>query len=168
MFRKGDLSMNDENYNKIYRFCDGEIVDGLNQTHYNPQKEDDMQCICTILNAQINQANELQKRNNRQKETIEKQQEIIDNYIDIKAKLNAKIKEYETKSEEYELSACGCGSKHNRIKKTALEEFRDEIYIDKNTVNDVLKSWSQKNLTAKQLQVVLAIMEELNVIGDVE
>ena len=37
----------------------------------------------------------------------------------------------------------------------------------KQSVNDVLKSWSQKNLTAKQLQVVLAIMEELNVIGDV-
>lgn len=38
----------------------------------------------------------------------------------------------------------------------------------KQSVNDVLKSWSQKNLTAKQLQVVLAIMEELNVLGDVE
>lgn len=38
----------------------------------------------------------------------------------------------------------------------------------KQSVNDVLKSWSQKNLTAKQLQVVLAIMEELNVIGDAE
>ena len=38
----------------------------------------------------------------------------------------------------------------------------------KQSVNDVLRSWSQKNLTAKQLQVVLAIMEELNVIGDVE
>lgn len=37
----------------------------------------------------------------------------------------------------------------------------------KQSVNDVLTSWSQKNLTAKQLQVVLAIMEELNVIGDV-
>ena len=36
----------------------------------------------------------------------------------------------------------------------------------KQSVNDVLKSWSQKNLTAKQLQVVLAIMEELNVLGD--
>ena len=38
----------------------------------------------------------------------------------------------------------------------------------KQSVNDVLRSWSQKNLTAKQLQVVLGIMEELNVIGDVE
>lgn len=124
--------LNDENYNKIYRFCGGEIVDGLNRTHYNPQKEDDMQCICTILNAQINQANELQKRNNRQAELLEKQQKQIDNYIDIKAKLKGKITEYETKSEEYELSACGCGSKHNWIKKTALEEFRDGIYGDKN------------------------------------
>lgn len=124
--------MNDKNYNKIYCFCDGKIVDGLNRIHYNPQKEDDMQCICTILNAQINQANELQKRNNRQAELLEKQQEQIDNYIDIKAKLKGKITEYETKSEEYELSACGCGSKYNRIKKTALEEFRDEIYEDKN------------------------------------
>lgn len=116
-----------ENY-KIYRFCDGEIVDGLNRKHYKPEKEDDMQCICTILNAQIHQLNKLQERNNRQKETIEKQQKQIDNYIDIKAKLNAKIKEYETKAEEYELSACGCGSKHNGIKKTALEEFKEEVF----------------------------------------
>ena len=113
---------------KIYRFCDGEIVDGLNRKHYNPQKTEDMQCICTILNAQINQLNELQERNNNQKETIEKQQKQIDNYINIKAKLDAKIKEYETKSEEYELSACGCGSKHNWIKKTALEKFKEELF----------------------------------------
>lgn len=70
----------------------------------------------------------LQERNNNQKETIEKQQKQIDNYINIKAKLDAKIKEYETKSEEYELSACGCGSKHNWIKKTALEKFKEEIF----------------------------------------
>lgn len=119
--------MNLENY-KIYKFYEGEIVDGLNRKHYSPQKEDDMQCICTILNAQINQINELQERNNKQKETIQKQQDMIDNYIDIKSKLNAKITEYETKSEEYELSACGCGSKHNWIKKTALEEFKEEVY----------------------------------------
>ena len=48
-----------------------------------------------------------------------------------------------------------------------LEEENKELKQYKQSVNDVLKSWSQKNLTAKQLQVVLAIMEELNVIGDV-
>ena len=49
-----------------------------------------------------------------------------------------------------------------------LEEENKELKQYKQSVNDVLKSWSQKNVTAKQLQVVLAIMEELNVIGDVE
>lgn len=49
-----------------------------------------------------------------------------------------------------------------------LEEENEQLKQYKQSVNDVLKSWSQKNLTAKQLQVVLAIMEELNVIGDVE
>ena len=49
-----------------------------------------------------------------------------------------------------------------------LEEENEELKQYKQSVNDVLKSWSQKNLTAKQLQAVLAIMEELNVIGDVE
>ena len=49
-----------------------------------------------------------------------------------------------------------------------LEEENEKLKQYKQSVNDVLKSWSQKNLTAKQLQVVLAIMEELNVIGDVE
>ena len=49
-----------------------------------------------------------------------------------------------------------------------LEEENEQLKQYKQSVNDVLKSWSQKNLTAKQLQVVLVIMEELNVISDVE
>ena len=49
-----------------------------------------------------------------------------------------------------------------------LVEENEQLKQYKQSVNDVLKSWSQKNLTTKQLQVVLAIMEELNVIGDVE
>ena len=49
-----------------------------------------------------------------------------------------------------------------------LEEENEQLKQYKQSVNDVLKSWSQKNLTAKQLQLVLAIMEELNVISDVE
>ena len=48
-----------------------------------------------------------------------------------------------------------------------LSDENEQLKQYKQSVNDVLKSWSQKNLTAKQLQVVLAIMEELNVIGDV-
>ena len=49
-----------------------------------------------------------------------------------------------------------------------LEEENEQLKQYKQSVNDVLNSWSQKNLTAKQLQVVLAIMEELNVMSDVE
>ena len=49
-----------------------------------------------------------------------------------------------------------------------LAEENKQLKEYKQSVNDALRSWSQKNLTAKQLQVVLAIMEELNVIGDVE
>ena len=49
-----------------------------------------------------------------------------------------------------------------------LSDENEQLKQYKQSVNDVLKSWSQKNLTAKQLQVVLAIMEELNGIGDVE
>ena len=49
-----------------------------------------------------------------------------------------------------------------------LKAENEQLKQYKQLVNDVLRSWSQKNLTAKQLQVVLAIMEELNVIGDVE
>ena len=48
-----------------------------------------------------------------------------------------------------------------------LKDENEQLKQYKQSVNDVLRSWSQKNLTAKQLQVVLAIMEELNVIGDV-
>ena len=53
-------------------------------------------------------------------------------------------------------------------KMNELADENEQLKQYKQSVNDVLKSWSQKNLTAKQLQVVLAIMEELNVIGDVE
>lgn len=49
-----------------------------------------------------------------------------------------------------------------------LKDENEQLKQYKQSVNNVLRSWSQKNLTAKQLQVVLAIMEELNVIGDVE
>lgn len=52
--------------------------------------------------------------------------------------------------------------------KCELADENEQLKQYKQSVNDVLRSWSQKNLTAKQLQVVLAIMEELNVIGDVE
>ena len=51
--------------------------------------------------------------------------------------------------------------------KCELADENEQLKQYKQSLNDVLKSWSQKNLTAKQLQVVLAIMEELNVIGDV-
>ena len=54
------------------------------------------------------------------------------------------------------------------FKMEKLEKENEQLKQYKQSVNDVLMSWSQKNLTAKQLQVVLAIMEELNVIGDVE
>ena len=49
-----------------------------------------------------------------------------------------------------------------------LADENEQLKQYKQSVNDVLRSWSQKNLTAKQLQVVLAIMEELNVMGDME
>ena len=47
-------------------------------------------------------------------------------------------------------------------------EENEELKQYKQSVSDVLLSWSQKNLTAKQLQVVIAIMEELNILGDLE
>lgn len=61
-------------------------------------------------------------------------------------------------NEELDLANRDCG---------ILEEENEQLKQYKQSVNDVLRSWSQKNLTAKQLQVVLAIMEELNIIGDV-
>lgn len=106
---------------------DWEILDNgkyLAYAHSARQAE----IIIETLNNKEDKIKELEERINRQAELLEKQQEQIDNYIDIKAKLNGKITEYETKSEEYEICACGCGSKHNWIKKTALEEFKEEIF----------------------------------------
>ena len=71
--------------------------------------------------------------------------------------------DFHSMSENSEKNVKICINKMNE-----LAEENKELKQYKQSVNDVLKSWSQKNLTAKQLQVVLAIMEELNVIGDVE
>ena len=49
-----------------------------------------------------------------------------------------------------------------------LNDKNKQLKQYKQSVSDVLLSWSQKSLTAKQLQIVIAIMEELNVMGDVE
>lgn len=73
-------------------------------------------------------ANDLHERNTRQAETIKRQQEQIDNFINVKAKLDGKISEYATKSEEYEEYACHCGAKHNAIKKEALIELKEELF----------------------------------------
>ena len=80
------MTMELKNY-KVYRFCDGEIVDGLNRRHYNPQKEDDMQCICTILNAQIHELNKLQKENKKLQGKYDKQLWIYNNLTTFKIQL---------------------------------------------------------------------------------
>ena len=74
------------------------------------------------------QNKELQERNNRQANTIAELSEKVDNFIDFKGRLDGKIQEYTTKSEEYELSACGCGARINAYKKQALEELKEELF----------------------------------------
>ena len=80
----------------------------------------------------------------------------VNTLIDENKKLKISLKAFD---EELSLANRDCD---------ILEEENEQLKQYKQSVNDVLKSWSQKNLTAKQLQVVLAIMEELNIIGDVE
>ena len=72
--------------------------------------------------------NDLQERNDRQAQTITEQQERIDEYIDVKSKINAKITEYNTKSEEYQECACGCMSKQYYYFASALQALKDEVY----------------------------------------
>ena len=60
------------------------------------------------------------------------------------------------------------GARENANRVGKLERENEWLKQYKQSVSDVLLSWSQKNLTAKQLQVVIAIMEELNILGDVE
>ena len=71
--------------------------------------------------------------------------------------------DFHSMSENSEKNVKVCINKMNE-----LADENEQLKQYKQSVNDVLRLWSQKNLTAKQLQVVLAIMEELNVIGDVE
>lgn len=81
-------------FKKIFRFCDGEIVDGLNRKHYNTKKEDDMQCICTTINALINQLNilygknsMLEKENEQLKQLNIPVNEIKDTVVDYKSRI---------------------------------------------------------------------------------
>ena len=88
-------------------------------------------------------------------------------------KVNALYNENEQLRKENDMFSCELSVSANKeisrnCRIAELEEENEQLKQYKQSVNDVLTSWSQKNLTAKQLQVVLAIMEELNVIGDVE
>ena len=88
-------------------------------------------------------------------------------------KLNTLTDENEQLRKENDMFSCELSVSANKeisrnCRIAELAEENEQLKQYKQSVNDVLKSWSQKNLTAKQLQVVLAIMEELNVIGDVE
>ena len=87
-------------------------------------------------------------------------------------KMNELAEENEQLRKENDMFSCELSVSVNKeisrnCRIAELEEEYEQLKQYKQSVNDVLKSWSQKNLTAKQLQVVLAIMEELNVIGDV-
>lgn len=83
-------------------------------------------------------------------------------------KLNSILDENEQLRKENDMFSCELSVSANKeisrnCRISELEEENEQLKQYKQSVNDVLKSWSQKNLTAKQLQVVLAIMEELNV-----
>ena len=72
--------------------------------------------VVDLLNHQKEKIQNLQERNNRQCELLEKQQEQIDNYIDIKAKLDGKIAEYTTKSDFFTKSVlCPIDTKIPRL-----------------------------------------------------
>ena len=47
-----------------------------------------------------------------------------------------------------------------------LIDENEQLKQYKQAVSDVLSNWSQKDLTAKQLSVITAIMKELNINGD--
>ena len=93
-------------------------------------------------------------------------EEIVDLLNELHDENEQLRKENDMLSCELSVSANKEISRNCRI--VELAEENEQLKQYKQSVNDVLKSWSQKNLTAKQLQVVLAIMEELNVMGDVE
>lgn len=97
--------------------------------------------------------------------------EIVCNFGNSLAEENEQLKQsYKEFEDECQSTFNAMNRKQNDLyrKIFKLKNENEQLQQYKQSVNDVLRSWSQKNLTAKQLQVVLAIMEELNVIGDVE
>lgn len=115
----------------------------------------------------VNLLNSLSEENEQLKNGVHssyyEHKRIVNSYCD-------KIKELEKENEQLkdalkELKAIGDYQEH-RIK--GLDDENEQLKQFKQAVGDVLIDWSQKNLTAKQLQVVIAIMEELNINGDVE
>ena len=116
--------------------------------------KDEMEDLCLLLN-ELHEENQLLHKINE--DAIDFMYDNFDlNIIFTDKELNDICNEM-----GWELSEKG-------IKINQLEKENEQLKQYKQSVNDVLNSWSQKNLTAKQLQVVLAIMEELNVMGDVE
>ena len=107
------------------------LVDNLTKKEYTDNFDDVVE-LCNNLWNQTQRFEkhnqELIERNTRQANTIAELSEKVDNFIDFKGRLDGKIQEYTTKSEEYELSACGCGARINAYKKQALEELKEELF----------------------------------------
>lgn len=62
----------------------------------------------------------------------------------------------ENKQLKHDASVLICSNQKYRRENEELKQY-------KQSVKDVLLSWSQKNLSAKQLQVIIAIMEQLGI-----
>lgn len=89
-------------------------------------------CKCTGHESTIKRCEmviaEYQNRIDRQSDLIKNQQEEIDEYINIKSKLDAKIAEYDSKSKEYGNRGQFCARKNYGFKRDALKDFKKEIF----------------------------------------
>lgn len=120
--------MTEERYSLDMELVPYSIVDLYTGDTYPIDDEGIFETVVNLLNKSHQSKKELEERINRQANTIAEKCAVIDNYIDVKAKLAGKIEEYSTKSEEYELGACACGSRKYAYKRDALEEFKEEVY----------------------------------------
>lgn len=172
---RDDLTGEDEYRGLCQELTEQETVDLLNELHEENQVlEEQYADDCNEANSMTVKISELTEENEQLKRSVQywyaEHKRIVNNYVD-------KIKEVEKENEQLKQENKKLQGKYDHLlwlhnglgcEYDWLKDENEQLKQYKQSVNDVLKSWSQKNLTAKQLQVVLAIMEELNVIGDVE
>lgn len=119
-----------------------------------------------------NKLSKLEKENEQLKKDIEILNESEDISIETNIELSNQIRDLKKELSQFRNISTDYNIPYDKLtdafedsisENEQLKSENEDLKTYKEAVSDILISWSQKNLTAKQLSIVIAIMEELDV-----